>query len=364
MPPVSQSQRRFFRWADEHPEESGVSRKVSEEFNSSDPGGKLPEHVSKRALGGGIGMARGGGLGMHGGMHLAGNIIPQGHLVPGFAGSTFKPPKPEGTNPTTWSERSEARGIDKPMSGSGGAFATGGGIGNYQDGGDVSPWFERQEARNEIDMPQGGFLNSSVAGRTDRLPLAVAADSHVMPADVISGLGQDNSLSGANVMKAVLRAGPYGTPHPQVTHGHGPPRAPGVPGEVEREMFGYAEGGGIGCYAEGGGIGNSPHLQGKPQINLTPRDGTWEDLGDKTPMERGGHGNGREVDHGVSHTLMAGGEFVVPPHDWTDGQSWYRGVRSIGEGDIDKGHERLRNMTKIVREHHIKFLQSAPEPKR
>lgn len=292
----------------------GIPKSVGQEFVSSDHPGKLPEHVSKHALGGGIGMARGGGLGMHGGMHLAGNIIPQGHLVPGFAGSTFKPPKPEGTNPTTWSERSEARGIDKPMSGSGGAFATGGGIGNYQDGGDVSPWFERQEARNEIDMPHGGFLNSSVAGRTDRLPLAVAADSHVQPADVISGLGQGNSLAGDRVMNEALKIGPYGTPHPQVTHGHGPPRAPGVPGEVEREMFGYSEG-------------------------------------------------GRAPDKGVSHTLMAGGEKIIPPEDWTDGKFWYRGVRSIGEGDIDLGHARLRELTHRVRDHVMKFLESAPEPK-
>lgn len=349
MPIVSQAQRGAMYEAAAGHSSLGIPKSVGQEFVSTDKPGDLPEHVSKHAFGGGIGFARGGGIGMH----LAGNIIPHGHLVPGFSGSTFKPPKPEGTSPSSWTERSEARGIDKPMGG--GGFASGGGIGatRLQDGGEgqISPWFERQEARNEIDMPHGGFLNSAVAGRTDRLPLAVAADSHVMPADVISGLGQDNSLSGANVMKAALRVGPYGDPHPQVTHGHGPPRAPGIPGEVEREMFGYAE---------GGGIGNSPHLRGNgPMINMSPVDGAWQYLGDKTPLEHGG----RAPEHGISHTLMAGGEFVVPPHDWTDGQSWYRGVRSLGDGDIEKGHELLRNMTKVVRDHHIKFLQSAPEPK-
>lgn len=303
MPPVSQAQRRFFRWADEHPEESGVSRKVSEEFNRSDPGGKLPEHVAT----GGIGHARGGAIG---GMHLASNIIPKGHLVPGFSGTTFKPPKPEGVTPSSWTERTEARQMDRPIAAAGGAIG-------MQMGGDaeVAPWFERSEARNELDMPGGGFLHSGIAGRTDRLPIAVAADSHVIPADVIAGLGQDNSLSGANVMKAALRVGPYGDPHPQVVHGHGPPRAPGIPGEVEREMFGYAEGG--------------------------------------RPSERG-----------ISHTLMAGAEFVIPPHDWTDGHSWYRGVRSLGDGDVEEGHRRLREMTAKVRKHHIEFLKSAPEPKR
>jgi hypothetical protein len=392
LPPVSASQRRFFRWADEHPEESGVSRKVSEEFNSSDPGGKLPEHVSKRADGGGIGSdtspgiggdpqsaaaarllgelqamspdqlraaatgsaaqsqmarhvlsdkmgtgafgstqppiagpaqhyARGGGmgLGIHGGMHMAGNIIPRGHLVPGFSGGDFKPPKPEGVSPSGWAERSEARGMDRPMAG--GNFASGGGIGadptRLQMGGEgeTSPWFERQEARNEIDMPHGGFLNSSIAGRTDRLPLAVAADSHVLPADVVSGLGQGNSLSGQRVMQEALKTGPYGDPHPQVTHGRGPPRAPGIPGEVEHEMFGYAHG-------------------------------------------------GRTPDQGVSHTLMAGGELVLAPHDWTDGKYWYRGVKSIGGGDIDKGHKILRELTHRVRQHTMEFLKHAPTPKK
>jgi hypothetical protein len=42
-PPASEKQRRFMRWAAANPGESGVSKKVSGEFNESDPGGKLPE---------------------------------------------------------------------------------------------------------------------------------------------------------------------------------------------------------------------------------------------------------------------------------------------------------------------------------
>lgn len=47
MPVVSQAQRRFFRWAEAHPKESGVKASVAKEFNDSDPGGKLPERTSK-----------------------------------------------------------------------------------------------------------------------------------------------------------------------------------------------------------------------------------------------------------------------------------------------------------------------------
>ena len=47
MPPVSAAQRRFMRFAAEHPKESGVPASVSKEFNDADPGGKLPETKSK-----------------------------------------------------------------------------------------------------------------------------------------------------------------------------------------------------------------------------------------------------------------------------------------------------------------------------
>lgn len=46
MPPVSQAQRRFFRWAEKHPKESGVAKSVSTEMNAADKGGKLPERKS------------------------------------------------------------------------------------------------------------------------------------------------------------------------------------------------------------------------------------------------------------------------------------------------------------------------------
>lgn len=42
-PPVSEKQRRFMRYAEEHPKAAGVSNSVAKEFNEADPGGKLPE---------------------------------------------------------------------------------------------------------------------------------------------------------------------------------------------------------------------------------------------------------------------------------------------------------------------------------
>ena len=91
------------------------------------------------------------------------------------------------------------------------------------------PFFARQADRSLESSEQyhpGGLINSAVAGRTDRLPLAVATDSHIVPSDVVSGLGQGNSMAGAHVLSAALGMGPYGTTLPKMVHGSGPPRPP------------------------------------------------------------------------------------------------------------------------------------------
>jgi len=46
MPPVSEKQRKLFRWAAAHPKEArsrSIKPGVAKEFNEADPGGKLPE---------------------------------------------------------------------------------------------------------------------------------------------------------------------------------------------------------------------------------------------------------------------------------------------------------------------------------
>lgn len=93
-------------------------------------------------------------------------------------------------------------------------------------GGDLgyTPWFVRNSAR-EIYHP-GGLINSSTAGRTDRLPLSVATNSYVMPADVVSGLGQGNTLAGANVLSHALSVGPFGTQLPRAGGRSTMPRPP------------------------------------------------------------------------------------------------------------------------------------------
>lgn len=177
------------------------------------------------------------------------------------------------------------------------AHRAAGGIGAFSPSMD-SPFWARSEAR-DMDHPEG-FINSSVAGRTDRLPLAVATDSHVIPADVVSGLGQGNSLAGADMWQRALRIGPYATPLSNMQARHTPePRAPSMP----------QQGGG---YASGGS---------------TPG---------KTPI------------------MAAGGELVVPA--WRVGQ--------LGGGDMKKGHAIIDKAIDKVRKYNIEFLKHAPKPKK
>ncbi len=49
-----------------------------------------------------------------------------------------------------------------------------------------------------------GLLGSKTAGRTDRLPSMVSPGSHIIPADVVSGIGQGNSLAGGHILDNVF----------------------------------------------------------------------------------------------------------------------------------------------------------------
>lgn len=52
-----------------------------------------------------------------------------------------------------------------------------------------------------------GLIASPVAGRTDRLPVHAAPDSYIIPADVVSGLGQGNTMAGERILDAMFQ--PY-----------------------------------------------------------------------------------------------------------------------------------------------------------
>lgn len=73
------------------------------------------------------------------------------------------------------------------------------------DGG-VVPLQERMiEELFAKNVHPGGLIKGDTPGRTDRLPYSVTADSFVVPADVVSGLGEGNTNAGAAILDQVVQ---------------------------------------------------------------------------------------------------------------------------------------------------------------
>ena len=56
-----------------------------------------------------------------------------------------------------------------------------------------------------------GPIHSPVAGRTDHLPMNVPSGSYVIPADIVSSLGEGNTMAGFRAVKHMFRAAPKGS---------------------------------------------------------------------------------------------------------------------------------------------------------
>jgi hypothetical protein len=90
-----------------------------------------------------------------------------------------------------------------------------------------------------------GAIHSSVAGRTDHLPMHVASGSYVIPADIISAMGEGNSMAGFKIAKDIFSVKNItkGTPYGEK----------GLPYSVSAPH--KAEGGGMGTRVGGSGGG-------------------------------------------------------------------------------------------------------------
>lgn len=56
----------------------------------------------------------------------------------------------------------------------------------------------------DADKTHVGPIYSSVAGRTDHLPINVPSGSYVIPADIVSGMGEGNSMAGFQILNRVF----------------------------------------------------------------------------------------------------------------------------------------------------------------
>ena len=134
-----------------------------------------------------------------------------------------------------------------------GGFTPHGGT-HLADGGipsssDMSPWYARKAEEDSLHTQ--GLLASPVAGRTDLLNRQVPAGAYVIPADVVSGLGEGNTMAGSNILDKILSTGPHGIGLPRVRGEMGPPRAP-APYHEPTYAKGGATGGNVPVVLAGG----------------------------------------------------------------------------------------------------------------
>lgn len=156
-----------------------------------------------------------------------------------------------------------------------------------------------------------GAIHSAVAGRTDHLPMHVPSGAYVIPADIISAMGEGNSLAGFKVAKSI-----FGTPfYSAKKAGAGAPYGQsGAPYGVE---------------------GDQPYTESELPYDM------------QAPHKaRGGEA--------TVPIVAAGGEYVIHPDD----------VTRLGKGSLDDGHKILDEFVKQFREKTIKTLEKLPGPKR
>lgn len=60
-----------------------------------------------------------------------------------------------------------------------------------------------------------GPIHSPVSGRTDHLPMTVESGSYVIPADIISAMGEGNTMSGFKIAEKMFASAPYFQPKQQ-----------------------------------------------------------------------------------------------------------------------------------------------------
>jgi len=161
-------------------------------------------------------------------------------------------------------------------------------------------------AKEKATPCHSGIINMAVGGRTDHIPMNVLEGSYVLPADIVSGLGEGNTLAGSKILDNMFHSSPYATKTPDF-------RA-------------------------------SPKFPSAPSMGGTTTN---------TPARATG---GRSMSSGSKPVpiIAAGGEYVVHPET----------VTQLGKGDMNAGHEYLDNFVKYVRAHTAKTLQNLPGPRK
>lgn len=148
-----------------------------------------------------------------------------------------------------------------------------------------------------------GLFPGAASGRGDTLKATVPAGTYIIPADVVSALGDGNTASGAKILDR--KFGQDSSAGPQAKPMQAPVQAPAGPPQAG---IGFAKG------------GRAP----------------IKNVGAPVPI------------------MASSGEYRVLP----------KTVQAVGGGDIDHGHKILDNFVKLVRKDHVKKIKSLPPPKK
>ena len=154
--------------------------------------------------------------------------------------------------------------------------------------------------RTEDPKLHTGPIHSSVAGRTDHLKMNVPSGSYVIPADIVSAMGEGNTMAGFKLAEKV-----FSSPASWMS---------GAP---------YGE-------------------------SMTPYDEPMTPYGLEMPQKAAGGSTA-----GVP-IIAAGGEYVIAPEH----------VQHLGGGDMDAGHRHLDEFVKKFRARTVATLKKLPGPKR
>lgn len=156
-----------------------------------------------------------------------------------------------------------------------------------------------------------GAIHSAVAGRTDHLPMHVPSGAYVIPADIISAMGEGNTTAGFKVAKSI-----FGSPFYAAKKA-----GAGAPYDQGGEPYGVE--------------GDQPYIKSELPYD-TPALGKAEGGIATVPI------------------VAAGGEYVIHPED----------VVRLGKGSLDDGHKILDEFVKRMRAKTIKTLENLPPPKK
>lgn len=169
-------------------------------------------------------------------------------------------------------------------------------VARYAKGGKVREPYEH-EFHN---FASGGLIDSPVPGRTDKLPLKVKSGAYVIPASVVSGLGEGNTKAGVAALDKLFGMGPYGAKTSKIA---------------------------------------TPHVNyGHAMRPITKMRAAGGDTNNQEPVK----------------IVAAGGEVVIPPDV----------VKNLGGGDMNHGHDILDELVKHVRSQTIKDMKNEKPPQR